>query len=725
MRSALFTITLILFFVFCLPHHALSQQKVDPKKKGAVEGDAELGNDLKNRKVIGRAFSGEVHSLAIQTTMNYQGLLEEGGVPATGTKSVIFRLYDTESGGTECWSELQSVTIEEGGLFNVMLGEITPITGCDFTEQLFLEIEVEGEVLVTRQALSSVPYAMLSNNVTDGCITSAKIATDAVGSGEIAADAVGSSEIATNAVGSDEIASSAVGRNEIATNAVGSGEIADDAVTMAKIDRASATSGQVIKWNGTDWAPAADESGGGGPPTGPAGGDLTGTYPNPGIAANAVGSGEIASGAVGSDEIATDAVGSAEITADAIGSSEIAANAVSSGEIANDAVTMAKIDRASATSGQVIKWNGTDWAPAADESGGGGPPTGPAGGDLTGTYPNPGIAANAVGSGEIATDAVGSAEIATNAVGNSEIASGAVGGTEIAEDAVNSTHLYDDIYIKWLTSDNVFVQANSSMNSAITAWQSGSSYCIWGEHYNNGFGIIGSTNGSDVFGIRARNRNSSGTGLSASGNDQSSRYLSEGSGLAANGSLRGIYGRAEASSGGRSGGYFSSNNGGWAHVAYVNASGDNYKIYGTGAVSSVMPTTTGDVVLIAPESPEAWVQDFGSGRMQNGRASVELDPTLVECATISDNYPMKVFITFTSPPPASYYVNKGMDGFEIISTSSDNFDATFDYFVSVRWKGWEDTRFEPADPPPEEILAAPDPENMQPERIRSGSSSEG
>lgn len=47
----------------------------------------------------------------------------------------------------------------------------------------------------------------------------------------------------------------------LADDAVTTDKIADDAVTMDKIADSGATAGQVIKYNGSDWAPAADETG--------------------------------------------------------------------------------------------------------------------------------------------------------------------------------------------------------------------------------------------------------------------------------------------------------------------------------------------------------------------------------------------------------------------------------------------------------------------------------
>ncbi|MFZ1403818.1 MAG: hypothetical protein WAW03_12075, partial [Anaerolineae bacterium] len=65
------------------------------------------------------------------TTIAYQGrLADAGGSPLTGAYSIIFRLYNAAGGGAPLWEEQwtgQNGVQVSDGLFNVMLGSLTPI----------------------------------------------------------------------------------------------------------------------------------------------------------------------------------------------------------------------------------------------------------------------------------------------------------------------------------------------------------------------------------------------------------------------------------------------------------------------------------------------------------------------------------------------------------------------------------------------------------------------
>jgi hypothetical protein len=99
---------------------------------------------------------------AASGTIHFQGILtDDGGGPIEGTHSIIFRIYNVESGGTALWTETIDVTCE-GGLFSVMLGSTSPID-LSFAEQYWLSVQISGEEEMSpRHKLASVPYAMWS-----------------------------------------------------------------------------------------------------------------------------------------------------------------------------------------------------------------------------------------------------------------------------------------------------------------------------------------------------------------------------------------------------------------------------------------------------------------------------------------------------------------------------------------------------------------------------------
>jgi hypothetical protein len=162
-------------------------------------------------------------------TIAYQGrLADANGSPLTGTYNMIFRLYDAATGGTPLWTEQwtgsNGVKVSDG-LFNVMLGSLTPIPTSLVTDHasLFLGITVgTDDEMTPRVQLGSVPFAVQALTVPDGSVTTAKIADGAVTQAKLGAD--------VSLVPPDGSITTA----KVADGAVTTAKIADGAITQAK-----------------------------------------------------------------------------------------------------------------------------------------------------------------------------------------------------------------------------------------------------------------------------------------------------------------------------------------------------------------------------------------------------------------------------------------------------------------------------------------------------------
>ena len=128
-------------------------------------------------------------------TIAYQGrLADASGNPLTGTYNMIFRLYEAASSGaplwTEQWTGSNGVKASDG-LFNVMLGSLTPIPTSLVTDHasLFLGITVgTDDEMTPRVQLGSVPFAVQALTVPDGSVTTGKIADGVVMQAKLGAD---------------------------------------------------------------------------------------------------------------------------------------------------------------------------------------------------------------------------------------------------------------------------------------------------------------------------------------------------------------------------------------------------------------------------------------------------------------------------------------------------------------------------------------------------------
>ncbi len=121
-----------------------------------------------------------------------------------------------------------------------------------------------------------------------------------------------------------------------------------------------------------------------------------------------------------------------------------------------------------------------------------------------------------------------------------------------------------------------------------------------------------------------------------------------------------------------------------------------------GTKSAVVDTPSyGERLFYAMEAPEVWFEDFGTARLVNGEARIELDPIFLESVTIGTEHPMKVFVT-PDGLTSGLYVEKGLDHFVVREQPGGSGSVGFDWRVVAKRSGLEALRLDPFDPPRDE-----------------------
>ncbi len=136
-------------------------------------------------------------SHAVPTVVTYSATLERDGAPVDGTVSATFVLFDDDTAGTEVWSETaSSIAVTSGELVHE-LGSIEVLDDSVLAEaELFLEVTVNGDALVPRAAIRSVPFALRAGDAERvGGVAASAMATDAEVSAAVAGRVVTFSQL--------------------------------------------------------------------------------------------------------------------------------------------------------------------------------------------------------------------------------------------------------------------------------------------------------------------------------------------------------------------------------------------------------------------------------------------------------------------------------------------------------------------------------------------------
>ncbi len=200
-------------------------------------------------------------------------------------------------------------------------------------------------------------------------------------------------------------------------------------------------------------------------------------------------------------------------------------------------------------------------------------------------------------------------------------------------------------------------------------------------------GVVGisSQASASAAGVWGENPNPNGTGVIGVANGYGSAVLPAGSGGAFTGGTTGVYARSTTSGVGQA--ILAEQFSDQVRVAYWSGT-TLYKIHGAGSVSTHVKDVTDAtgarrVTLHAPEAPEIYFMDFGTGRLQEGRARVELDPRLLASVTIDADHPMRVFIQLEENEDTRGVVvkNKTATGFDVVEIGGGRSSQPFQWQI--------------------------------------------
>ncbi len=99
---------------------------------------------------------------------------------------------------------------------------------------------------------------------------------------------------------------------------------------------------------------------------------------------------------------------------------------------------------------------------------------------------------------------------------------------------------------------------------------------------------------------------------------------------------------------------------------------------------------TRKVALYAMESPQNWFEDFGSGQLASGSATITLESLFAQTVNTGVNY--HVYLTPNGDCKGLYVTAKTPTSFEVHELGKGTSNVTFDYRIVAKRKGYEQIR---------------------------------
>jgi hypothetical protein len=133
------------------------------------------------------AAAGEIKPGSVPGSLNYQGRLERDNAPITGPVFLTFRIYNAVTGGDPAacgnpgaacrWAGPEAVVNAAQGIFSASI--TPPLSVFSAGEPLYLEVQVESDILSPREPLNSVAYSFAAKKLEDGASVSVSTLTAA------------------------------------------------------------------------------------------------------------------------------------------------------------------------------------------------------------------------------------------------------------------------------------------------------------------------------------------------------------------------------------------------------------------------------------------------------------------------------------------------------------------------------------------------------------------